>query len=106
FPQGVQRNALYLIEEFAKILISFFRGQLLIAFIMGVLYSIGFMSVGLSAGLWIGLTMGMLNLIPYLGTIVGLVIVIPTALLQPSGDWMLVLYCMIIFSAVQMIEGF
>ncbi len=106
FPESIQHNTLYLIEEFAKILISFFRGQLLIALIMGVLYSIGFMSVGLSAGLWIGLAMGLLNLIPYLGTIVGLIIVIPTGLLQPDGGWLLVAYCMVVFTIVQMIEGF
>jgi predicted PurR-regulated permease PerM len=106
FPQSVQKNTLYLVEEFAKILISFFRGQLLIAVIMGVLYGVGFTAVGLNAGLWIGLTMGVLNLVPYLGTIVGLIIVIPAGFLQADGGWVLVAYCMAVFTFVQMVEGF
>lgn len=106
FPERVRKNIIFLAEEFISILVSFFRGQLLIAIIMGILFAIGFMSVGLKAGLWIGLGMGLLNLIPYFGTIVGLLVVIPTSFLQPGGDWVLLSLCLGVFTLVQMLEGF
>lgn len=106
FPEKMRRNIIFLAEEFISILVSFFRGQLLIAIIMGILYGIGFMAVGLKAGLWIGLGMGIMNLIPYFGTIVGLLVVIPTSFLQPGGDWVLLSMCLGVFTLVQALEGF
>ncbi len=37
-----RRDVMYLAEEFVAIVVAFFRGQLLIAFLQGVLYAIGF----------------------------------------------------------------
>ena len=45
---------------------------------------LGSVIVGLSYGFVIGVLMGMLNVIPYLGMIIGLGITIPVSLFQ---DW-------------------
>jgi len=61
--------------------------------------------VGLRFGLLIGLTCGLLNIIPYFGTIVGMGTALPIAFLQPGGGWGLVGLVIIVQVIVQNIEG-
>jgi len=98
-------DVVFLVREFIGILVAFFRGQLLIGLIMGVLLALGFSIAGLRFGLALGLLIGLLNVIPYLGTILGLSIALPLALLQPEGGMPLLGACLGIFVAVQAIEG-
>ncbi|AHF92417.1 hypothetical protein OPIT5_21350 [Opitutaceae bacterium TAV5] len=103
---GVRADVVFLVEEFIAIVISFFRGQLVIGLIMGALLALGFSIIGLKFGLFIGLALGILNIVPYLGTILGLSVALPLALLQPDGGGMqLVVFVLIVFCIVQMIEG-
>lgn len=44
----------------------YFRGQALIAFLVGILFAIGFMIIGLPMGVVLGLFIGLLNMVPYL----------------------------------------
>lgn len=55
----------------------YFRGQALVAFIVGILFSIGFLIIGLPLAVVLGLFIGLLNLIPYLQ----LISLIPATLL-------------------------
>ena len=48
---------------------SYFRGQGTVAFIVGVLFSIGFLIVGMPMAIGLGMFMGFLNLVPYLQTL-------------------------------------
>lgn len=102
---GVRDDITFLIREFIGIVVSFFRGQLLIGLIMGVLLAVGFSVVGLKFGLFIGLALGVLNIIPYLGTIVGLTITLPLAFFQPGGGWQLIALVLLVYIIVQNIEG-
>jgi predicted PurR-regulated permease PerM len=101
-----REDVVFLVREFISVIVSFFRGQLLIGIIMGVLFAIGFTIGGLKFGLLIGLAMGLLNIIPYLGSIIGLAIAIPTAFFQPEGGLTTALIVIGVFTAVQMIEGY
>ena len=99
-------DVVFLIREFLGILVAFFRGQLLIGFIMGVLLATGFTIGGLKFGLAIGLLTGLLNIVPYLGSILGMSVALPLAFLQPDGGGLpLVGICVGVFVAVQAIEG-
>jgi predicted PurR-regulated permease PerM len=98
-------DVVFLVREFIGILVAFFRGQLLIGLIMGVLLALGFSIAGLKFGLALGLMIGLLNVIPYLGTILGLSIALPLALLQQDGGPGLLGACLAVFVAVQAIEG-
>ena len=98
-------DVVFLIREFLGILVAFFRGQLLIGFIMGVLLATGFSIGGLKFGLAIGLLTGLLNIVPYLGSILGMSIALPLAFLQPEGGLPLVGICVGVFVVVQAIEG-
>lgn len=101
----VRADVVFLVREFIAIVVSFFRGQLIIGLIMGVLLAAGFTVAGLKFGLFIGLMLGVLNIVPYLGTIIGLSIALPLAFFQPEGGPTLVLGVVGIFIVVQNIEG-
>ena len=102
---GVRDDVVFLASEFVSIIESFFRGQILIGFCMGVLLAIGFTVIGLKFGLFIGLALGALNIIPYLGTILGLAITLPLAFFQPEGGWQLVGLVLLVKGIVQCIES-
>jgi predicted PurR-regulated permease PerM len=102
---NVRDDVVFLVREFISIIVSFFRGQLVIGLIMGALLAVGFTVVGLKFGLIIGLLLGILNIVPYLGTIIGLSIALPLALLQPNGGMPLVGLVLMVFVIVQNIEG-
>ncbi len=104
--QNIRQDMLFLMREFASILVAFFRGQLLIGVIMGVLLALGFTLCGLKFGLLLGLAIGILNIIPYLGTILGLATVLPIAFFQPEGGWAVLALTLAVFFAVQVIEGY
>lgn len=106
FKQQTRDDLAYLVEEFIGIIVAFFRGQLLIALLQGVLFAIGFEIVGLAYGWLLGLTLGFLNIIPYLGSILGLGTAIPIALFQVGGSWTLVVAVLVVFTVVQMIEAY
>ncbi|MGD8330811.1 MAG: AI-2E family transporter [Acidobacteriota bacterium] len=100
-----RKDVTYLLHEFVTIIVAFFRGQLIIAFLQGVLYALGFSVIGLSYGFVIGMLMGMLNVIPYLGMLIGLGMALPMALLQPGGGIGLMLLSLLVIVIVQQIEG-
>lgn len=99
-------DAAYLAREFVTILVAFFRGQLIVAVLMGLLFAIGFQLVGLSYGFVLGLLLGLLNVIPYLGSLVGLGLALPLALFQDGGGLALAGLVLVVFCVVQAIEGY
>ena len=100
-----QDDVLFLVREFVGMIVAFFRCQILIALIMGVLIGIGFTMAGLKSGFFIGLTLGLLNLIPYLGSILGVAVALPLAYFQPDGGLLVLLWVIAVMIAVQLIEG-
>ncbi|WP_221028936.1 AI-2E family transporter [Actomonas aquatica] len=101
----VREDVVFLVREFIGIVVSFFRGQLMIGLLMGLMLFIGFWAVGLKFALVLGLTLGVLNIVPYLGTIIGLSIALPLAFFQPEGGWVLLSKVVVVFIIVQNIEG-
>jgi predicted PurR-regulated permease PerM len=102
---AVREDVVFLVNEFVAIVESFFRGQLLIGLCMGVLLAVGFTVIGLKFGLVIGLALGVLNIIPYLGTIIGLAVALPLAFFQPGGGWQLVGLVLLVKVIVQVVES-
>lgn len=86
---------------------GYFRGQTLIAFIVGILFSIGFLIIDLPLAIPLGLFIGFLNLVPYLQTL-GFVPTIIMALLKAhdSGQnfWVILLMALAVFAIVQAIQ--
>lgn len=99
-------HVIYLATEFVNILVAFFRGQLIIALCQGLLFAFGFSIAGLPNGMILGILLGLLNIIPYLGNIVGLAVVLPLAWFHPDGGMSLLLSVMVVFVIVQCVEGY
>ncbi len=98
-------DVMYLVQEFVDIIVAFFRGQLVVAFLQGLLFAVGFTLVGLRYGFAVGLLLGLLNVVPYLGSIIGLAITLPLAFFQEGGDMTTLLLVLGVFVVVQQIEG-
>ncbi len=103
---GTAEDALYLLREFFNLVVIFFRGQFVIALLQGLLFAAGFSLIGLEFGAVLGLTLGFLNIVPYLGSMIGLAICIPIAWFQAGGGVELVLLLLAVFTVVQLIEGY
>lgn len=85
----------------------YFRGQALVAFIVGILFAVGFLIVGLPMAVVLGLFIGLLNMVPYLQ----LISIIPTTLLclvcsanSEIGFWEIWWECMAVYVIVQCIQ--
>ena len=106
FKPETRKDVGYLVTEFVTIIVAFFRGQLIIALLQGVLYAIGFSAVGLRYGFVLGLLLGLLNIVPYLGSIIGLGVGLPLAYFQQDGGLWLTGAVLIVFTVVQLIESY
>ncbi|MBP3669605.1 MAG: AI-2E family transporter [Bacteroides sp.] len=85
----------------------YFRGQALVAFCVGILFSIGFVIIDFPLAIGFGLFIGVLNLVPYLQ----LIAFIPTILLAllkaaDTGEnfWWILISALIVFAVVQIIQ--
>jgi predicted PurR-regulated permease PerM len=101
-----RKDVVYLVGEFVTIMVAFFRGQLVIASIQGLLFAVGFSLAGLKYGAVIGITLGFLNIVPYLGNIIGLGTALPIAFFQTGGGLGRIAAVLAVFVLVQSIEGY
>ena len=84
---------------------GFVRGQGSICIILGLFYGIGLSFAGLNFGLLIGLFAGLISFIPYVGSLVGLVLAVGVAIVQFWPDYWMVVLVAVIFFAGQFVEG-
>ena len=84
---------------------GFVRGQGTLCLILGVFYAVGLTVVGLNFGLLIGLFAGFVSFIPYVGSLLGLVLSVGVALVQFWPEWPWVVVVAGIFFVGQFIEG-
>ncbi|KQY19302.1 MULTISPECIES: AI-2E family transporter [Rhizobium/Agrobacterium group] len=84
---------------------GFVRGQGSLCIILGLFYGISLTFAGLNFGLLIGLFAGMISFIPYVGSMVGLVLAVGVALVQFWPDYLNIIIVAAIFFAGQFIEG-
>ncbi len=94
-----------LFDEVGRILEAYVRGQLLISLIMVGLYAIGFVIFDVPAWAGIAVLAGMLNIIPYVGTGLGLVLALAFTLSDGGLGWRLAGVGGV-FVVVQFIEGY
>ncbi len=91
--------------EIDRVLAGFIRGQLTICLILAVLYSLGFVLIRIDLAVVLGMISGLLFIIPYLGTMVGVTFGSLMALAK-YGDWVHVLYVLVWIGLVQLLEGY
>ncbi|MGH6762741.1 MAG: AI-2E family transporter [Phyllobacterium sp.] len=84
---------------------GFVRGQGTVCLLLGIMYAVGLTLVGLNFGLLIGLFAGLISFIPYVGSMVGLVLAVSVALVQFWPDWVMIVAVLAVFGVGQFIEG-
>jgi predicted PurR-regulated permease PerM len=103
-PPRFQEKTKETVLEIDEVLSSFVRGQLMVVGLMGVMYAIGLFLCDTPMSLSLGLMAGLVNLVPYLGLVLGFV---PAALLtfMHTQEWSSVLGVAGVFAFVQAMEG-
>jgi predicted PurR-regulated permease PerM len=84
---------------------GFVRGQGTVCLILAIMYAVGLTLAGLNFGLLIGLVSGLISFIPFVGSLVGLVLSVGVALVQFWPDYLWVGAVAAIFFAGQFFEG-
>lgn len=106
-PEKIRGSVQMLLHDLDRNMNAYFRGQALVASIVGILFAIGFQIIGLPMGIGIGLIIGVLNLVPYMQVlgippciILGLIHAAETG--RPA--WVILLCIAIVFVVVQVIQ--
>lgn len=68
-PRPYRETVTGFLAEFEDTMSRYFRGQITIALLVGVLMAVGFVLIGLPLGLVLGMLIGILNIAPYLGAV-------------------------------------
>lgn len=106
-PERFRDTIVMLTHDLDRNMNAYFRGQALVASIVGILFAIGFQIIGLPMGIGIGLLIGVLNLVPYLQAL-GIPPCIILGLIQSAETgrpvWVVLLCIAAVFIVVQSIQ--
>jgi len=95
------------VSDFNSAMNRYFRAQALVASITGVLFTVGFLIIGMPMAILLGLFIGLLNMVPYL-QIIGLIPAFLLALvhaLETGGNlWTMLALTGLVFVVVQVIQ--
>jgi len=103
-PPGIEPTVSGLAGEIDDVLGAFIRGQLLVMVALGLIYTCGLWAIGLDLAFAIGMLAGLLSIVPYLGTLVGVVAALVAAFFQ-FQDVFHPLMALLVFGVGQSLEG-
>jgi predicted PurR-regulated permease PerM len=103
-PTGIEPTVSRLTREIDQVLGAFIRGQLLVMLALGLVYTLGLWVLGLDLAFIIGMSAGLLSVVPYLGTLFGVVAALIAATVQ-FQDIFHPLMCLLVFIVGQLLEG-
>jgi predicted PurR-regulated permease PerM len=92
-------------DEVGRILKTYVHGQLLIALVMVVIYGVGFAALRVPAWAGVAALAGLLNIVPYVGTGLGLIFAVAFTLADGGSIWRTA-GVVGVFAAVQTIEAY
>ena len=92
-------------RDMDKSIAGFIRGQGSLCIILGVYYAVGLSLIGLNFGLLIGLFVGAISFITYIGSMVGLVLALGVAVVQFWPEYTPIIMTLVVFFTGQFIEG-
>ncbi len=106
-PPKYRKATFRIADDVKNSMNHYFRGQALVAFIVGILFCIGFLIIGLPLAVVLGLFIGLLNMVPYLQ----LISLIPTTIIClvysvgiGASFWSVWLSAMAVYIVVQCIQ--
>jgi len=106
-PYAHRDRAYRITSDIKNTMNRYFRGQFLIAGLVGLLFSAGFLIIGLPMGVVLGLFIGVLNLVPYLQLIslpVTAVLCIVWTMTTGGNFWVIFWEAMAVYVVVQCIQ--
>ena len=101
-PQKLQPSFSSLLSDINGAVASYIRGQITVAFWVGVMFAIGYSVIGLNYGITLAVLAGVLNMIPYFGTFIAF---IPAIILGLISSPMMLVKVLIVFAIEQTLEG-
>ena len=106
-PERYRGMTVKLVADVTEGMNKYFRGQGLVAFCVGVLFSIGFLIIDFPMAIGLGMFIGLLNMVPYLqliGFIPAILLAIVKAADTGQSFWLIMLMVIIVFCVVQLIQ--
>jgi predicted PurR-regulated permease PerM len=103
-PRRLEPTVRSVAGEVDEVLGAFIRGQLMVMIALGLTYAIGLWLIGLDLAFVIGAGAGLLSIVPYLGTFVGLAAALIAALFQ-FQDVLHPVLVLVVFGIGQSLEG-
>ena len=106
-PERYRKFAVQLVRDIEQGMNKYFRGQGLVAFCVGILFSIGFLIIDFPLAIGMGMFIGLLNMVPYLqlvGFIPAILLAVVKAADTGESFWMIMLGVLIVFAVVQLIQ--
>ena len=94
-----------LLREIGGTLYHYARGQIIISAVMAALYAVGFALLGVPLWFLVALVCGFLNLVPWFGTLIAMLIGVAAAILGGLDFWR-VMGVVWVFAGVSAIESF
>ena len=101
-PPGRREMTVRIVREMGRESVGYLRGQLLVSLAVGGFTGLGLLLCGMPSWLLLGLLMGILELIPYVGPFLGGVLV---ALFAWPEGWSRMLWSLGVVVLVQQLEG-
>lgn len=81
---------------------NYIRGQIIVCFVVGVIATIGLLIIGMPYAVILGIFIGLTNIIPYFGPIIG---VFPVVAIAITVSFKLVILALVVIFTIQLIEG-
>lgn len=106
-PHAQRTLAQHIASDVKREMNAYFRGQATVAFLVGILFCIGFLIIDFPMAIGLGLFIGLLNMVPY-AQVIGFIPTFILALLKANDTgqsfWLIALMVVIVFCVVQVIQ--
>jgi predicted PurR-regulated permease PerM len=106
-PLKYKDFVLQLVDDLEEGMNGYFRAQTNIVIVVGILFAVGFKMIGLPFGVLLGISLGLMNYVPYL-QLVGLIPAVALAGLHAletdSNFWMILGFVLLVFVVVQLAQ--
>lgn len=103
FPQSARPKTIAILTDVDRVIGAFVRGQVLDGLILAVMVSVMLWALHVPYALLIGVAAGFLNLVPYLGAIIGFIPSVTLALAY--NGWENALLVALLFAVIQQVDG-
>lgn len=103
-PPRFRTRLVEIFREVDEVLAGFLRGQMTVCATLAVAYSVALSIIGVNAAITIGIVAGLFNMVPYLGTVTGIILSCVFLLLE-GAPWTTYLVVLALFTVVSVADG-